>query len=75
MMEKPPQMDSCFYSVCGNTAQFKEAPSLRRPIVLNGRHPKAALLFPPFYPATTDVTKLERHTTGAVSPRKNNGTP
>lgn len=48
MMEKPPLRGSCFHSLCGNRAQFKEAPSLRGPIVFNGSHPKAALLFPLF---------------------------
>lgn len=50
MMEKPPLRGSCFHSLCGNGAQFKEAPSLRSPIVLNGSQPKAALLFPLFQP-------------------------
>ncbi len=50
MMEKPPLRGSCFYALCGNSAQFKEAPSLWSPIVLNGSQPKAALLFPLFQP-------------------------
>lgn len=49
-MEKPPLRGSCFHSLYGNRAQFKEAPSLRSPIVLNGIGPRAALLFPLFQP-------------------------
>lgn len=50
VMEKPPQSVSCFLSACGNSAQFKEAPSLRSPIVFGGSRPGAALLFPSFQP-------------------------
>ena len=41
-----PPRGSYFHSLCGNSAQFKEALSLRSPIVLNGSQPKAVLLFP-----------------------------
>lgn len=50
MMEKPPLRVSCFHSLRGNSSQFKETPSPRNPIVLNGSRPKAALLFPLFQP-------------------------
>ena len=48
MMEKPPLRSSCFHSLSGNCAQFKEAPSLRSPIVSNGSWPRATLPFPLF---------------------------
>lgn len=50
VMEKPPQSILCFLSACGNSSQFKEAPSLRSPIVFGGSRPGAALLFPSFQP-------------------------
>lgn len=50
MMEKTQPRGLCFHSRCGNCAQFKEALSRRRSIVLNGSQPKAALLFPLFQP-------------------------
>lgn len=77
-MEKPPLRGSCFHSVCGNRAQFKEAPSLRGPIVLNGSHPKAALLFPLFHynRARPDVTsnlanQLQDHPAEVMTPTFN----